>query len=58
MDIFARLRDKSGFTDTENKIAVSNPRNVGGGPRESDLFPKASVIRLCRKVGLSGTGSS
>ncbi len=61
MDIFAKLRDKSGFTDTESKIAdyiLGHRRQVSGMSAETlakaTFSSKASIIRLCRKVGLSG----
>ena len=61
MDIFARLRDKSGFTDTESKIAdyvLEHRCRIRGMSAEAlakaTFSSKASIIRLCRKVGLSG----
>ncbi|MBQ9617813.1 MAG: MurR/RpiR family transcriptional regulator, partial [Oscillibacter sp.] len=61
MDIFARLRDKGGFTDTESKIAdyvLEHRCRIRGMSAEAlakvTFSSKASIIRLCRKVGLSG----
>ena len=61
MDIFAKLREKSGFTDTESKIAdyvLEHRCQVSGMSAEvlakATFSSKASIIRLCRKVGLSG----
>lgn len=61
MDIFVRLRDKTGFTDTESKIAnyvLEHRCQVSGMSAQAlakaTFSSKASIIRLCRKVGLSG----
>lgn len=61
MDILERLRAKVGFTDTEGKIAdyvLGHSRQISGMSAETlakaTFSSKASIIRMCRKIGLSG----
>ena len=61
MDILEMLHSKAGFTGTEIKIAdyiLEHSRQVSGmsanALAKSTFSSNASVIRMCRKMGLSG----
>ena len=61
MDILERLRAKVGFTSTEIKIAdyvlghYHQVRGLSANALAKETFSSnASVIRMCRKIGLSG----